>query len=141
MKAITVHRYGSPDVLEFEELERPVPRDDGVLVRVRAASANPRDWHLMRGLPYVARLMIGLPVGRMLKAVVLSPFVSQRLSPFEAKASAEDLQLLTELIGAGRRPDTLEARSSSRCETIKCMDRGPSKSCSPSPTTPASTKG
>ena len=60
MKAITIHRYGSPDVLELEELERPLPKDDEVLVRVRASSANPRDWHLVRGLPYIARPMIGL---------------------------------------------------------------------------------
>ncbi len=60
MKAITVHRYGSPDVLELRELERPVPKDDEVMVRVRASSANPRDWHLVRGLPYIARPSMGL---------------------------------------------------------------------------------
>ena len=42
MKAITIHRYGSPDVLELREVERPVPKDDEVLVCVRASSANPR---------------------------------------------------------------------------------------------------
>jgi NADPH:quinone reductase-like Zn-dependent oxidoreductase len=55
LKAITYHRYGSPDVLEFEEVDDPVVKDDEVLVRVRAASVNPRDWHFMRGLPYVMR--------------------------------------------------------------------------------------
>jgi NADPH:quinone reductase-like Zn-dependent oxidoreductase len=55
LKAITCHRYGSPDVLEFEEVDDPVVKDDEVLVRVRAASVNPRDWHFMRGLPYVVR--------------------------------------------------------------------------------------
>jgi NADPH:quinone reductase-like Zn-dependent oxidoreductase len=60
MRAITQDRYGSPDVLELEELDRPVPKDDEVLVRVMASSANPRDWHLMRGLPLVARPQIGL---------------------------------------------------------------------------------
>jgi NADPH:quinone reductase-like Zn-dependent oxidoreductase len=58
LKAITYHRYGSPDVLEFEEVDEPVVKDDEVLVRVRAASVNPRDWHYMRGLPYLMR-----PVG------------------------------------------------------------------------------
>ena len=60
MKAITYHTYGSPDVLEFQEVDEPVVNDDEVLVRVRAASANPRDWHLMRGLPSIMRLRFGL---------------------------------------------------------------------------------
>jgi NADPH:quinone reductase-like Zn-dependent oxidoreductase len=55
MQAITYHRYGGPDVLELEEVERPVPGDDEVLVRVLAASVNPRDWHYLRGLPYLLR--------------------------------------------------------------------------------------
>jgi NADPH:quinone reductase-like Zn-dependent oxidoreductase len=60
LKAITYHRYGSPEVLEFQEVDEPVVRDDDVLVRVRAASANPRDWHFMRGLPAFIRLRFGL---------------------------------------------------------------------------------
>ncbi len=60
MKAIVHHRYGSPDVLEFRDVDNPAVGDDGVLVRVRAASVNPYDWHMMRGLPYVARLDAGL---------------------------------------------------------------------------------
>ena len=55
MQAITYHRYGAPDVLELQEVEQPVPADDEVLVRVHAASVNPRDWHYLRGLPYVLR--------------------------------------------------------------------------------------
>lgn len=51
MKAITYHRYGSPDVLEYGDVETPVPADDEVLVRVRAASVNPADWHYVRGTP------------------------------------------------------------------------------------------
>jgi NADPH:quinone reductase-like Zn-dependent oxidoreductase len=61
LKAITYHRYGSPDVLELEEVDEPVVNDDEVLVRVRAASVNPRDWHFMRGLPSVMR-PIGLRI-------------------------------------------------------------------------------
>ena len=61
MKAITYHRYGSPDVLDFEEVDEPVAKDDEVLIRVRAASVNPRDWHFMRGLPYIMR-PIGLRI-------------------------------------------------------------------------------
>jgi NADPH:quinone reductase-like Zn-dependent oxidoreductase len=60
VKAITYHRYGPPDVLELEEVEAPAVGDGDVLVHVRAAAANPRDWHLMRGLPYVVRPQFGL---------------------------------------------------------------------------------
>ncbi len=60
MKAIVYRCYGSPDVLEFEDVEKPVPADDEVLVKVVAASVNPLDWHFMRGTPYLLRLMAGL---------------------------------------------------------------------------------
>ncbi|MFD7262243.1 NAD(P)-dependent alcohol dehydrogenase [Streptomyces sp. NPDC059874] len=60
MKAIVQDRYGSSDVLEFREVDRPVPGDAEVLVRVHASSVNARDWHVMRGDPYVARLTFGL---------------------------------------------------------------------------------
>lgn len=60
MQAIVNRKYGSPDDLRLEEIDKPTLGDDGVLVRVRAASLNPYDWHFMRGLPYVARPMLGL---------------------------------------------------------------------------------
>jgi NADPH:quinone reductase-like Zn-dependent oxidoreductase len=60
LKAITYHRYGAPEVLQLQEVDDPVVGDDQVLVRVRAASANPRDWHFMRGLPAFMRLQFGL---------------------------------------------------------------------------------
>ncbi|MFF3584689.1 NAD(P)-dependent alcohol dehydrogenase [Streptomyces mirabilis] len=60
MKAIAQDRYGSPDVLELREVDKPVVADDTVLVRVHAAAVNARDWHLMRGDPYLARLVLGL---------------------------------------------------------------------------------
>lgn len=60
MKAIIYRRYGSPDVLKCEEIEKPTPGDNEVLIKVRAASANPMDWHLMRGTPYFFRIMAGL---------------------------------------------------------------------------------
>jgi NADPH:quinone reductase-like Zn-dependent oxidoreductase len=60
MKAIVYTRYGPPDVLELREIEKPTPKDDEVLVRVRAASVNPLDWHYMRGAPYIMRLGTGL---------------------------------------------------------------------------------
>jgi NADPH:quinone reductase-like Zn-dependent oxidoreductase len=60
MKAIIQHRYGSPDVLELEEVDRPVVEDDQVLVRVRAAAVSIGDWHLLTGTPYVVRMVSGL---------------------------------------------------------------------------------
>jgi len=60
MKAIVYCEYGAPDVLKLEDVEKPVPGDDQVLVRVRAASVNPLDWHYMRGTPYLMRMDAGL---------------------------------------------------------------------------------
>jgi NADPH:quinone reductase-like Zn-dependent oxidoreductase len=61
MKAITCSGYGAPhEVLRFTDIDPPTVGDREVLVRVRAASVNPADWHLIRGVPYIARLQIGL---------------------------------------------------------------------------------
>ena len=61
MKAIVQVKYGPPgDVLELQDVDEPLVEDNAVLVRVRATSVNPADWHLMRGKPYVARLQFGL---------------------------------------------------------------------------------
>jgi NADPH:quinone reductase-like Zn-dependent oxidoreductase len=60
MQAIVGTEYGSPDGLELREVDTPAVGDDQVLVRVRAASVNPADWHFMRGLPYPVRLESGL---------------------------------------------------------------------------------
>jgi NADPH:quinone reductase-like Zn-dependent oxidoreductase len=57
MKAVVHARYGPPDVLQLKEVERPAPKDNEVLVKVRAASVNAADWHLMRGKPFLMRLM------------------------------------------------------------------------------------
>ena len=59
MKAVIYTEYGSPDVLEVREIKKPVPNDDQVLVKVRAAAINPLDWHFMEGTPYIMRAMIG----------------------------------------------------------------------------------
>jgi NADPH:quinone reductase-like Zn-dependent oxidoreductase len=56
MKAIAYEEYGSADVLQLKDVRRPEVEDGKVLVRVRAASANPADWHYMTGIPYIARL-------------------------------------------------------------------------------------
>jgi NADPH:quinone reductase-like Zn-dependent oxidoreductase len=60
MKAIVYHKYGSPDVLHLEEVEKPTPKDNEVLVKVHAASANPLDWHFMRAAPFFMRFISGL---------------------------------------------------------------------------------
>jgi len=60
MKAIVYTTYGSPDVLQLKEVERPVLGDNEVLIKVQAASVNAADWHLMRGDPLLVRLTFGL---------------------------------------------------------------------------------
>jgi NADPH:quinone reductase-like Zn-dependent oxidoreductase len=60
MKAIVHRNFGSPDVLTCEEAATPAPGDDEVLVRVRAASLNALDWHLIRATPFPIRLMAGV---------------------------------------------------------------------------------
>src|SRR3989454_1983382 len=59
MKSIVRSKYGSPEVLELREIEKPAVEADHVLVRVHAASVNAGDWHSMRGKPYIIRLMLG----------------------------------------------------------------------------------
>jgi NADPH:quinone reductase-like Zn-dependent oxidoreductase len=59
MKAIVQSSYGSPDVLQLKDVDMPVANDDEVLVRVRAAAVNIGDWHLLRGVPSVVRLVSG----------------------------------------------------------------------------------
>ena len=61
MKAIVYTKYGSPDVLQLKEVEKPTPKEDEVLVKVQAVSVNPYEWHHLRGTPYLMRLMgVGL---------------------------------------------------------------------------------
>lgn len=58
MKAIVQDTYGSMDVLELREIDRPVPTDNEVLVQVRAAGLHRGDWHVMTGLPYMIRIVV-----------------------------------------------------------------------------------
>jgi len=60
MKAIVYHKYGSPDVLKLEEVQKPSQRANEVLVKVHAASVNSWDWDLLKGIPLVNRFMAGL---------------------------------------------------------------------------------
>ena len=59
MKAIVQTEYGSPDVLSLQEVDKPIVTANGVLVRIRATSVNAGDWHLMRGDPFLTRLIFG----------------------------------------------------------------------------------
>jgi NADPH:quinone reductase-like Zn-dependent oxidoreductase len=60
MKAITYQTCGSPDVLQYLEVDRPTPQDNEVLIRVHAASANPLDWRMLEGGPSIVRALAGL---------------------------------------------------------------------------------
>jgi NADPH:quinone reductase-like Zn-dependent oxidoreductase len=60
MKAMVQDRYGSPDVLELRDIDKPAPRPDEVLLRVHAAGVDQGTWHLVSGLPYLGRLAFGL---------------------------------------------------------------------------------
>ena len=60
MKAVVFRRYGPPENLKLEEVEKPIPGDDEVLVKVHATCVNAGDWHLLRGKPFVMRFFFGL---------------------------------------------------------------------------------
>jgi NADPH:quinone reductase-like Zn-dependent oxidoreductase len=59
MKAIICTKYGSPDVLQLQEVAKPDPQDDEVLIKIHAASINSRDWRFMRAKPFFIRLLPG----------------------------------------------------------------------------------
>ena len=59
MKAIVCTKYGSPDVLQLQDVAKPAPKDDEVLIKIHAASVNSRDWRMMRANPFFIRLRPG----------------------------------------------------------------------------------
>jgi NADPH:quinone reductase-like Zn-dependent oxidoreductase len=59
MKAIICTKYGSPDVLQLQDVAKSAPKDDEVLIKIHAASINSRDWRMMRAKPFFIRLMPG----------------------------------------------------------------------------------
>ena len=60
MKAILYNNYGSPDVLRMEDIERPIPGDNEVLIKVHAVSINSWDWDMLTGTPFEYRFISGL---------------------------------------------------------------------------------
>jgi NADPH:quinone reductase-like Zn-dependent oxidoreductase len=91
MKAIVQDEYGLPDALVLKDIDKPVVKDDEVLVRVHAASVHPDVWHVLRGLP------------RGLKLVVMSPFVSQLPAlNFSMPSKKDSMTVLKELLEAGK---------------------------------------
>ena len=70
MKAIIYRDFGPPDILKCEEIAKPVPKDDEVLIKVRAASLNPLDWRLMRGGPLFFRMLMRLRQAKIKRAGV-----------------------------------------------------------------------
>lgn len=60
MKAYTKRKYGGPEVLKLEEVGMPILKDTHILVKILANSANPANWHILRGKPFFARLSFGL---------------------------------------------------------------------------------
>ena len=77
MKAIVNHEYGPPDVLRLEEVEKPSPRDNEVLIEVHAASVNKGDWYFLTGKPFTVRLDPGGP--RKPKTTILGGDVTGRV--------------------------------------------------------------
>ena len=59
MKAIVCTKYGPPEVLQLKEVEKPIPKDNEVLINFHAASVNAADWHTLRADPWFLRLMGG----------------------------------------------------------------------------------
>ena len=79
MKAIVQDRYGGPEVLEFRDIDQPVPADTEVLIKVRAAGVHRGDWHVMTGLPYMIRLVVPTLGPRAPKVPVLGMDVAGRV--------------------------------------------------------------
>ena len=80
MKAVVYTKYGSPDVLQLKEVEKPIPKDDEILIKVHAASINSWDWDMLTGRPLEYRLLSGLLKPKKLKfldVTVLMEFMSR----------------------------------------------------------------
>jgi NADPH:quinone reductase-like Zn-dependent oxidoreductase len=87
MKAIVQDRYGGPDVLDFKDIDRPVPKDNEVLVQVHAAGLHRGDWHIMTGLPYLIRIAVPTLGLRKPKVPVLGMDVAGRVEAVGAQVT------------------------------------------------------
>jgi len=120
MKAVVYGRYGSPDVLELTEIDQPMARDDQILVGVRAASLNPADWHFMRGLPYLVRMINGLRKPR--KATVLGSDLAGQVEAVGKNVT--QFRQGDEVFGrtrAGHRPDPRAEVATGGCAEYACV--------------------
>ena len=120
MKAVIYDTYGSPDVLEVTEIGQPEVRDDQVLVRVRAASVNPADWHFMRGQPYLVRMINGLRRPR--KATVLGSDLAGQVEAVGKNATR--FRPGDEVLGrtrAAHRPDRRAEVATGGCAEYACV--------------------
>ena len=87
MKAIVQGRYGSADVLELADIDRPVPTGTEVLVQVQAAGLHRGDWHVMTGLPYLIRIVVPALGLRKPKSPVLGMDVAGRVEAVGSKVT------------------------------------------------------
>jgi NADPH:quinone reductase-like Zn-dependent oxidoreductase len=120
MKAVVYDTYGSPDVLELTEIDRPVAGEDEVLVRVCAASLNPADWHFVRGAPLLVRLITGLR--RPARPAVLAGDLAGQV--VAAGANVSWFRPGDEVFGrtrTGHRPDRPAAVSTGGCAEFACV--------------------
>ncbi len=113
MKAVVYRDFGSPDVLSVEDVEKPTPRDDEVLVAVHAAAVNMFDWYMVRGKPFVFRLVLGpgrpKPLGVDLAGVVEA--VGRNVTRFKPG---------DEVFGTGR--DKMRAKRGSFAEYVSTYE-------------------
>ena len=87
MKAIVYAKYGSPDVLELKEIEKPAPQDNEVLIKVHAASINSWDWDMLTGRPIEYRLLSGLL--KPTKTKILGCDIAGRIEAVEVQGRAK----------------------------------------------------
>ena len=119
MTAVVYDRYGSPDILRLTEIDKPVPQADEVLVRVHAAALNPADWHFVRGVPLLVRLITGL---RRPAPSVLASDVAGQVAAAGEKVSR--LRTGDEVFGrtrTGHQPDHTAAVSPGGCAEYTCV--------------------